>query len=403
MDLRDLPETDGFRTRTRAAIERNLPDGWAGVGALERADAKTFHQRWLRVMRDEGLLAPHWPRDQGGAGLSRIEQVIVAEELERAGLPAPSGDASIEMLGNTLLACGTPEQQDHFLPRILDGTDHWCQGFSEPDAGSDLANIKTRAVLDGDEWVIDGQKVWTSGAAAANWIFVICRTEPGSTRHRGLTFILCPLDQPGVTVRPIRQINGDAEFCEVFFDGARTPADHIVGRVGDGWAVAMTLLGFERGDSSVTIPLRYRTEVDRLLELARATGASASPTTRQKLASAYSTVEILRWLGLRSLSRYLAGELPGPESVVFRLVATEHRRTVTELGVDVLGADALAPTGKGPVEMIEPEGPGAPSSSSNLWVHQFLAARAETIWGGSSEIQRNILAERVLGLPREPR
>ena len=229
---------------------------------------------WRQKLAANGLLAPAWPAKYGGGGMSELEQVILAEEFQKAAAPTGGGnDAfSIAMVGNTILQWGTEEQKDHFLPRIISGEDVWCQGYSEPNAGSDLAGLGCKAILDGDEWVINGQKIWTSAGQTANWIFVLCRTDSDAPKHRGISFLLCPMDQPGVDVRPIQMLSGDSDFNETFFDDARTAKENVVGEVNGGWAVAMTLLGYERGEAAATMPLVFRAEFDKLVALAKTAG-----------------------------------------------------------------------------------------------------------------------------------
>jgi alkylation response protein AidB-like acyl-CoA dehydrogenase len=397
------PEAEAYRDKIRAFLGEHLPAGWKGIGALAPDAARRFASEWRTVLFDNGLLAPAWPAEYGGGGLTPVEQVVLAEELSRAGVPTggPNDTFGIQMVGNTLLQWGSEEQKRRFLPRILSGEDRWCQGYSEPNAGSDLANLGTRAVLDGDEWVLDGQKIWTSAAQYANWIFVLARTNPDVPKHRGITFLLVPMDQPGVEVRPIRMLNGDSEFNETFFTAARTPRENVVGGVDNGWAVAMTLLGYERGEAAATVPIAFRGELDRLLALAVQRGRSADPLFRQRLADCYAKVEIMRFLGLRSLTQFLAGRAPGPEGSIFKLYWSEYHKVVTELAVDLLGAEATVPSGRRPSSAFQTDDAGAPNDSAS-WVGTFLTARAGTIYAGTSQIQRNILGELVLGLPKEP-
>ena len=404
MDPTYPPAADAHREKVQAFLAEHLPAGWRGLGALPPDEAAAFTESWRRVLAGNGLLAPAWPTAYGGAGLSALEQVVTAEEFAKAGVPTggPNDVFGIQMVGNTLLRWGTEEQKRRFLPRILSGEDRWCQGYSEPDAGSDLANLGCRAVLDGDEWVLNGQKVWTSAGHLANWIFVLARSDPDAPKHRGITFLLVPMDQPGVEVRPIRMLSGASEFNEVFFTDARTPGDHVVGEVGGGWAVAMTLLGFERGEAAATLPILFREELDRLLALAKERGRTADPVVRQRLAWCHSKVEVMRWLGLRALTGFLAGRHPGPEASIFKLCWSEYHRVATELAVDVLGPDATVPSGRWPTSAFQADDPGAPNDSAS-WVGTFLNARAGTIYAGTSQVQRNILGELVLGLPKEPR
>jgi alkylation response protein AidB-like acyl-CoA dehydrogenase len=394
-------DAEAFRTHVRAFLRDHLPPAWSGVGALGADEQARFVEEWRAVLHEHGLLAPSWPREYGGGGLTALEQVIVAEEFAHAGVPTggPNDTFGINMLGNTLVAVGSDEQKRYFLPRILSGADRWCQGYSEPDAGSDLASLRCRARLDGDAWVIEGQKVWTSAGHLANWIFVLARTDPAAPAHKGITFLLCPLDQPGIEVRPIKMMTGHSEFNEVIFDGARTAADHVVGEPNGGWPIAMTLLGFERGAAAATLPIRFRGELDRLLALARERGVAEDPVIRDRLAAAYSRVEVLRFLGYRSLTSFLAGASPGAESSVFKLFWSEHHRRLTELAMDILGASGLVPEGRMPAGP-RMDHPGAPNTTGS-WVGTFLVARGGTIYAGTSEIQRNILGERVLGLRRD--
>jgi alkylation response protein AidB-like acyl-CoA dehydrogenase len=397
------PEAEQYREKIRSFLGEHLPVGWRGIGALSHDDAARFAEEWRAVLYSNGLLAPSWPQRYGGGGLTPLEQVVVVEELYRAGVPTGTDNDGfgIKLVGNTILHWGTDEQKQHFLPRILSGADRWCQGYSEPGAGSDLASLRTSAVLDGDEWVINGQKIWTSAAQLANWIFVLTRTDPDAPKHKGISFLLVPMDQPGVEVRPIKMLTGGSEFNETFFTDARTAKQNVVGGVNQGWSVAMTLLGFERGEAAATTPIAYRTELDRLVALARSTGATGDPIMRQRLAWCYTQVEIMRYLGKRTLTSWLAGAQPGPDGSIFKLCWSEFHQALTELAVDVLGAAALTPHGRWPRSAFQTDDPGAPNDSAS-WVGTFLNARAGTIYAGTSQIQRNIIGELVLGLPKEP-
>jgi alkylation response protein AidB-like acyl-CoA dehydrogenase len=399
-------EAEQFRATIRSFLGAHLPAGWQGVGSIaDRAAADEFVERWRETLAANGLLGVSWPKAYGGAGLSKLEQVVLVEELARAGVPAMGYNDTfgIKMLGNTLLRWGTEDQKRHFLPRILSGEDRWCQGFSEPGSGSDLASLSTRAVRDGDRWVLNGQKLWTSRAREANWIFVLARTNPTVAKHAGITFLLVPMHQPGVEVRPIAAISGESEFNEVFFTDAVTPADHVVGDVDKGWAVASTLLGLERGEEAATNPILFRAELDRLLSMAKARGHSTHPVLRQRLADAYVRCEVMRYLGLRILTGVLRGDgVLGPEASVSKLYWSEYHLRVTALALDVLGADAMVVDGRLPLRAYRTDDPGAPNSTGS-WVGAFYNATAGTIYAGTSEVQRTILGENVLGLPREPR
>jgi len=395
---------DTFREKIQAFLAEHLPAGWRGIGALDAEGAAEFTRTWRDTLRDNKLLAASWPAAYGGGGLSALESVILAEEFEKAGVPTGgSNDAfSIQMVGNTIIEWGTDEQKAHFLPRIISGDDIWCQGYSEPNAGSDLGNLGCRADLDGDEWVINGQKIWTSAGHLANWIFVLTRTDADAPKHRGISFLLCPVDQPGVEVRPIEMITGESEFNEVFFTDARTAKENVIGEVNGGWAVAMTLLGFERGEAAATTPVSFRSELDRLIELARDRGRLDDPNIRQRLAWCHSKVEIMRFLGMRTLTQFLGGSRPGADASIFKLYWSEYHRTVTELAIDILGADGMHIDGKLPSSAFSTDAPGSPNDSGS-WIGTFLNARAGTIYAGTSQVQRNIIGEMVLGLPKEPR
>lgn len=397
------PEAEAYREKIKSFLAANLPPDWKGLGALPVNDAWKFASTWRSVMLENGLLGASWPKEYGGGGLSQLEQVILSEEFFKAGVPAGTSNDTfgIQMVGNTLLQWGTAEQKAHFLPRIVSSEDIWCQGYSEPNAGSDLANVGCRAELDGDEWVINGQKIWTSAGHLANWIFVLARTEPDVPKHKGITFLLVPMEQPGVEVRPIKMMTGDSEFNEIFFTNARCPKANVVGGINNGWAVAMTLLGYERGEAAATFPIMFRMEFDRLLNLAKERGRTDDPLIRQRLAAVYTKVEIMRYLGMRTLTMFLAGGHPGPDSSIFKLYWSEYHQLVTELAVDILGADAMVPSGRFPMTSFQADQPGAPNDSAS-WVGTFMVARAGTIYAGTSQVQRNILGEMVLGLPKEP-
>ena len=355
MDPTYPPEAEAYRDKVQAFLSEKLPSGWAGIGGLGREEVAAFTRQWRKTLHEHGYLAPSWPKVYGGPGLTALEQVILAEEFARAGVPVGGVNDvfSIQMVGNTILQWGTEEQKQHFLPRILSGEDTWCQGYSEPNAGSDLGNLGCRAVLDGDEWSINGQKIWTSAGHLADWIFVLARTDADAVKHKGITFLLCPMRQPGVEVRPIAMMSGESEFNEVFFDDARCPKGNVVGEVNGGWAVAMTLLGYERGEAAATFPLMFRTELDRLVGLARDRGLTEDPCVRQRLAWCHSRVEIMRYLGLRSLTGFLAGHHPGPEAGAFKLFWSEYHRVVSELAVDLLGAQAMVPSGRWPASSFQ--------------------------------------------------
>lgn len=403
MDISYPESALAVHAEARRWLDENLPPDWAGTGRIPPEELRSFMVEWRARLAKGGWLGLSWPEEYGGRGLSEIEAVAAVDVFAEAGVPwVGTNDAfSIGMLGNTLLRMGTEEQKSHFLPRILSGDDVWCQGYSEPEAGSDLAAVKTRAMLDGDEWVINGQKVWTSSAHLANWIFVLARTDPAVAKHRGLSFLLVPMDQPGVEVRPIRMLSGESEFNEVFFTDARTARHNVVGEVNGGWRVAMSLLGFERGTDAAVLPRQFRRELDRLIELARERGRLDDPLIRDRLVRAHERVEIMRLLGYSQLTRFAQGHDPGPDAAITKIWWSEHHLAVTELAMDILGIDGLVAEGRRPGSAFRTDDPGAPNSTAS-WQTVFLNARAGTIYAGTSQVQRNIIGEMILGLPKEP-
>ncbi|MGB0148742.1 MAG: acyl-CoA dehydrogenase family protein, partial [Ilumatobacteraceae bacterium] len=302
-------DADAYRAKVKSFLAEKLPSGFTGIGSLEGDEISEFVSEWRQTLFESGYLAPGWPQKYGGAGLSALEQVILAEEFAIAGVPTggPNDVFGIQMLGNTLLLMGSEEQREYYLPRVLSGEDTWCQGYSEPNAGSDLGNVGLKAQLDGDQWVLNGQKIWTSAGHLADHIFTLARTDPDAPKHKGISFLLVDMRQPGVEVRPIKMINGDSEFNEVFYTDALCPKDNVVGGVNNGWAVAMTLLGFERGEAAATMPIRFQAEIDRLLVLAAERGLTKDPVIRQELMKAYAKVQIMRYSGMRVLTQFLKG------------------------------------------------------------------------------------------------
>jgi alkylation response protein AidB-like acyl-CoA dehydrogenase len=384
-------EDEQFRGRVRDWLETNLAGEFAdlrGLGGPGR-EHEQFEQRlaWNRHLAAASWTCIGWPAEYGGLDATLAQQVIFHEEYARSGAPARVGHMGEELLGPTLIALGTPAQRDRFLPPIAAVSELWCQGYSEPGAGSDLASVSTSAALDGDEWVITGQKVWTSLATVADWCFVLARTEPGSRRSAGLSYLLVPMNQAGITVRPIRQLTGTAEFNEVFFDSARTSRDMVVGAVGDGWRVAMATLAIERGVSTLGQQVGYRGELDALIDLARRTGAAADPLVRDRLARAWIGLQVMREQVLSMLDNQDAGAQA--DASIVKLLWSRWHRDLGELAMDVLG----------PASMVAP----GPLYDLDDWQRLYLFSRADTIYGGSQEIQLGIIAERALGLPRQPR
>ncbi len=396
MDFDLSPGEKDFRDEVRTWLEEHLAGEFAGLrgrGGMGQEDIPAEQQiAWERELAGGGWLGIDFPARLGGRECSLTEQVLFHQTYVEARAPGRLPNMGVTLLGPTLVAYGTPEQQERFVPSILSGDEFWCQGYSEPNAGSDLANVGTKAVLDGDRWVVNGQKIWTSLAQYSDWCFVVCRTDPDSARHAGLSYLLVPMDQPGIEIRPIVQITGGTEFNEVFFDDAVTDADLVVGQPGRGWEVAMGTLAFERGASTLGQQTYFRQELDALLAEARANGTADDLVVRQELAQAYATLEIMRYNNLRMLSVVDAGGVPGPEMSIGKLVWSNWHRSLGELMVGVRGADALAVAADDGEEY-----------TLDSWQRTFLYSRAHTIYAGSNEIQRNIIGERVLGLPREPR
>jgi alkylation response protein AidB-like acyl-CoA dehydrogenase len=408
MDLSYPADAEEFRREIRSWLEEHLPAGWGDEGfEMTAAERAAFNAAWPAKLFEGGWICATWPTEYGGKGLSTMQGVVLAEEFARAKAPLRADFFGDTLVGPTLLQWGTEEQKREFLPRILNGTMRWCQGFSEPNSGSDLASLTTSAVLDGDEWVINGQKVWTTGGHHADYCFLLTRTDPDAPKHKGISYLLVPMRQPGVEVRGIVQPDGTAEFCEVFFTDARCPKDNVVGGVNNGWKVANSTLAFERGMSATTGYRRFEDEYRQMVDAARARGVIGDPLVRQRLMEFHTKIQILRINGLRSLSATLAGT---KDSGVAALGATNkmfwsemHQRAM-ELALDIHGPSAMLvdtgpESGSWPGTGRDQRRDGYPVSSM---MSAFFFSRSETIWGGTSQIQRNIVGERVLGLPKEP-
>ena len=425
MDLRDSADDRAFRDEVRTFLEDSLSGDFAAVrGRGGPGDEHAlFDERlaWERHLGVHGWTCVGWPKEHGGRGLSLRQHVIYYEEYARAQGPGRLGHIGEGLLGPTIIAFGTPEQQQRFLPPIVAGRELWCQGYSEPNAGSDLANIATRAERDGDGdgdgdgWTIHGQKVWTSLAHWADWCFVLARTSPAGDprrKHGGISYLLVPMRQDGVEIRPIVQLTGDSEFNEVFFDGARTAAGNVVGGVDQGWKVAMGTLAFERGASTLGQQLNFRNELDAIIEVARRTGRADDPVMRQRLANAHIGLEIMRLNALRTLSGSESGEL-GRAALIGKLYWATFHRGLGELAMDVLGPDATVYAGEAsstgaagaatPTAATTATGTAETGYDPDAFQRLFLFSRSDTIYAGSNQIQRTIIGERALGLPREPR
>jgi acyl-CoA dehydrogenase len=392
MDLSFTPEEEAFRKDVRAYLDELLHGEFAVIkGRGGPGDEHScFDERlaWERRLGADGWTCVGWPTEHGGRGLPLNQQVIFFEEYARAGAPGRVGHIGEGLIGPTLIHFGSAEQQQRFLPKIRLGDELWCQGYSEPNAGSDLANVQTRADLDGDRWIINGQKVWTSLSQWADWCFVLARTDRDAPKHKGISFLLVRMDEPGIEIRPIVQLTGSSEFSETFFTDTPTPADLVVGGVNNGWRVAMGLLAFERGASTLGQQFGFLREFEEILGRARRDGRTDDPIVRQRLSSVWSRLEIMRWNTLRMLTMADQPELSGP-SYISKLYWARLHRDLGELAVDLLGSAADVCDGPD-YELSAPQ-------------RLFLYTRADTIYGGANQIQRNIIGERALGLPPEPK
>ncbi len=413
MDMSYPPEAEAFRVEIREWLQANLPAGW--YDAYERGERfemapdakKAFNEGWSAKLFKGGWICATWPVEYGGKGLTTMQGVVLAEEFARVKAPLRADFFGDTLVGPTILQWGSEEQKKQFLPRILNGTMRWCQGFSEPNSGSDLASLKCTAVLDGDEWVINGQKVWTSLGHHADYCFLLTRTDPDAAKHKGISYMLVPMKQPGVEVRGIVQPDGTAEFCEVFFTDARCPKDNVVGGVNNGWKVTNTTLAFERGQSATTGFRRFEDEYKLMLGMAKENGAIEDMHIRQRLMEFYTKIQIMRINGLRSLSSTLAGTRDfgvAALGATNKIFWSEMHQAAMELALDIVGPEAMLvdagpASGSWPATTRDQARPGYPSSPM---MSAFFFSRSETIWGGTSQIQRNIVGERVLGLPKEP-
>jgi alkylation response protein AidB-like acyl-CoA dehydrogenase len=388
LDLRFTPEQEGFRAEARAWLIDRLDGRFAKVrgrgGPGDEHELFDERWEWEQELGRGGWIGLGWPAAYGGRGVTLVEQVIFFEEYARAGGPGRVGIIGEGLLGPTIVHFGRDDQKRAFLPGILRGTEIWCQGYSEPNAGSDLASVQTRAERDGDEWVVHGQKVWTSLAHWAQWIFVLCRTNRDAPKHKGLSYLLMPMDQPGIEIRPIVQITGHSEFSETFFDGARTASENVVGEVDGGWRVAMGTLAFERGASTLGQQLSFENELRDITDHAQANGLVTDPVIRQRLADAWMTLRIMRYHALRTLPMMETGTVSRATSI-HKLFWANFHQALGELAIDVLGATGVA------------------GRDGDRLQRLFLYSRADTIYGGSNEIQKNVIGEQALGLPREPR
>jgi alkylation response protein AidB-like acyl-CoA dehydrogenase len=395
MDFSFSPEDEAFRRELRAWLSANIPPGLRQIVGVERDTPEQVAtlKAWQRQTYDAGYVGLHWAREYGGRGFGIERQVIFHEEMARAQAPRLIGASAIELLGPTLIAYANEDLKRRYLPKMLRAEELWCQGFSEPNAGSDLASLQTRAEVDGDDFVINGQKIWTGGAHLADFCMLLCRTDPSVPKHRGISYLIVPMRAPGVTVQPIQTMAGHAEFNQVYFDDVRVPRSNLIGELNRGWYYAQNTLGFERGPITLSFYLGYRRSFNEVLDLARLlprAGARAldDPVIRQEIASVYTDLEILRLNGYRMLTNILRGQLPGADVSPAKLHWSLTDQRLHALGMAIEGPFAQLPA-------ASPRHAG----TGNLQ-HDFLLSRRSTIMGGTAQIQRNITAERLLGLPR---
>ena len=376
MDLTLTSEEQAFRDDVRAWLEGNHPGP-----EPEGEEAKfEFRRAWQRKMHDAGWAGISWPKEYGGRGATLIEQSIFSEEMSRTKAPAPANVLGLVMGGPVVIAHGTEDQKERFLEPILSGEEIWCQGFSEPESGSDLASLKTKAVRENGAWKVTGQKVWTTYAHEAKWCMLLARSDTDAPKHKGLTYFICDMEQDGIEVRPLRQITGEAEFNEIFLEGAQVPEENVVGGEGNGWNVAITTLMHERAGLGAASAISVRRDLDELIELIKERGLADDPLIRQRIAELKIGVEALRLGAMRALTQQMKIGIPGPEGSISKWEWAMLNQGLTELAVDVLGPEALEPDSE--------------------WAYRFLRARANSIEGGTTEVMKNIVAERVLGLPR---
>lgn len=396
MDFNYTPAETEFRMSLRRWLDEALPGGWGDtVFEPEDEDERAqFRLRWDRQLHSGGWSGINWPKEYGGRGATLIERAIFAEEMARARAPEGINIIGHNLAGPTILRYGTEAQKKRFLPKIISSAEVWCQGFSEPNAGSDLASVRTKATRQGDKFIVSGQKVWTSFAQYSQWCFALVRTDPDAPKHKGLSFLLIDMQSPGITIRPLRQISGESEFNETFFDDVEVPAENVVGEINDGWRIAMTTLAYERGpEDALGRQIRFQQELDKLLETAASLPAGGGrviddAVLRQRLGRSITEVQLMRLNSLRSFSKYASGAERGPDASVLKLYWSHAAQRLYETALDALGPEA-------PLAGQDPR-----AAAAGRFQLSYLQSKAFTIYSGSSEIQRNIIGERVLGLPR---
>ncbi len=396
MDLNLTPEEQSFRDEFRAWLRSNIPEGW-GTDEFEEPERGSerfeFLRAWQKKMYEAGWVGIQWPKEYGGRGATPVEQTIFLQEMARASAPTLINVLGLSLLGPTLIAYGTEAQKKRFLANILSADEIWCQGYSEPNAGSDLASLRTEAILDGDHFIVNGQKTWTSFGHYADWCFAVVRTDPDAPKHKGLTYMLIDMHSPGVKVRPLKQMTGESEFNEVYFENVRVPSDLVVGRVNDGWNISIATLMFERGTLGASLQITFKRQIERLIELAHTIDrngqpASRDPIIRQKIAQIYAEIEIFRLNQMRALTRMTKSGVPGPEGSIQKIFWSEMNQRLQQVAMELLG----------PYGQLTREGDYA--IDHGQWAHAYLRSRGNTIEAGTSEIQRNIIGHFVLGLPK---
>jgi alkylation response protein AidB-like acyl-CoA dehydrogenase len=395
VDFTLTPEQEKFRERVRSWLKSNIPAEWKALGSTEvpRPEAYEFLRKWQGKLHEGGLIGVTWPREYGGQGLTFVEEMILHEEMSLQKAPPMLNVLGVGMAGPTIIAYGTEEQKKRYPAKILSCEEIWCQGYSEPNAGSDLASLQTRAVKDGEHYVINGQKVWTSLAHMADWMMLLARTDPDAPRHKGITYFLLDMHAPGVTVKPLKQITGDAEFNEVFFDNVRVHERQILGGVNNGWGVGLTTLMYERLALGFGLQVRLRIALESMIEMARRVEKSGrlitkDPVMRQKIAQLWIDTEALKYTGARAITKLLKGELPGPEASTGKMGWVETHQRLQELAMEIEGP--YSQLMKGSDRAVD----------GGVWQYGFLRSRANSIEGGTTEVQKNIIGERVLGLPK---